>query len=110
MPTKPLPAGTGNTSINAPTEWLTLAHRAANDHGLSLGEFVKQCIESTVQRHSPHTAQQLRQARTVVRVVLTALLAFSAWKISQQLGEVRPPAPEFVDRVESIWMFRGGAR
>lgn len=110
--TIPLPAGTRNTSINAPVEWMSELSHLASVLGISQCETIRRAVEEKAERECPSIARKLRQSRLVVRVSVAITLGLTAWKLSTiSVRESMPsPIPAIVETLDSIWMMRGGAR
>lgn len=111
--TRPLPAGTCNTTINVPVEWRLAVGKQADTQGISLGEFLKRAVEHFVAIDQPQTAIALRQSRghrVVAGVGLALLGLWLAYGKVRDAVTMPEERPVYADTVNSIWMFRGGAR
>jgi len=111
--TRPLPVGTCNTTINVPVEWRLAVGKQADIRGLSLGELLKQAVEHFIAQDQPATAIAMRQSRGHRAVAGVGLALLGLWLAYGKVKDaVTMPVerPLYADTVNSIWMFRGGAR
>lgn len=85
MPTRPIPPNTVNTTLNVPRAWRMIVGKAAYARGLSMGEFLKQCVERSLAFEEPDAAMRLRASRHPVAggiVALVLLISMGAQWIS----------------------------